>query len=197
MVQTNATKPTITPLTASSTLHHQPSTGAPENLNYFALGNKHFSNSEAEHSTASSKALQTNPDNFRGLVRTVHFKPCTDRESQIDEHVHKKQNATAQLKKRLSNEFAISTQFDTYKKPFTDFILQFYFIWDVRLRRISIGKLSIKLIQLEKEAENSTRYRAGSEIQEFGKAEIDKIFSRNIIKPAQTNWTAPIVFVPN
>lgn len=125
MVIAYATRPPIFVMTASSTLHHQPALRASEILDHCALRNKHFVKHEAEQNTALRKALQVEHDKVRNLVEAVHYKPHTDQELQIDERVHQKQNATAQVKNNWSEKVAISSQHHAYRKPFIEMLSQF------------------------------------------------------------------------
>lgn len=71
-------------------------------------------------------------------------------------------------------------------------------MWRGHLGRIIVAKHRIKLIQPDTDTEpvNSATYRAASVPWEYEKNKIDEMLVENIIKPTQTKWAAPIVFVP-
>lgn len=59
---------------------------------------KHSANCEKCYNTTLSEALQGKDKIVHSLLGAVNYKPCTGRESQIDEHASLNQDATAQLK---------------------------------------------------------------------------------------------------
>lgn len=67
---------------------------------------------------------------------------------------------------------------------------QFQSIWHGHLSCIHVAKHRVELLHLD-----SAPYRAGPNTREFEKPETDKMLVENIIKPAQTEKAAPIVFV--
>lgn len=94
-------------------------------LNHFLLHNYNSASCGAEHNTALNKAQQADNNKFYNMGKAVHYKPCTNRELQIDKTVERIQDATAQVKKRWSKEISISTQYLFSKKPFMNMLSQF------------------------------------------------------------------------
>lgn len=169
--------------------------GGPESRDNSALSDEQSVNCEAEQKIAQSEALPAKHDTVHNISGAVDYKPCTVRELQIDEHVRRKQDATAQLKKNLSKELAISPQYHASKKPFIEILSHFQPIRDGHFSRINIAKHRIKRHLSDKAPVHSAVYSACPKTRVLHNPKIDKMLAENIIEPERTEWAAPIVFV--
>lgn len=68
-------------------------------------------------------------------------------------------------------------------------------MWDGHLGRINIAKHRIEL-EPKSNPVHLAPYRAGPTVREFQVHEIEKMLSKKVNEPAQTEWVAPIVFAP-
>lgn len=109
-------------MTATSTLNQQPLIGTTERLVHYALRNELSSNCETQNNTALSEGLQAKYVNAQNLDGAVQYKTSSDRESQNEDLLRRKKDASAQLKNYLSEEVAIFAQCHAYKKLSVDML---------------------------------------------------------------------------
>lgn len=73
--------------------------------------------------------------------------------------------------------------------------MKFQSMWDKCLGPISVAKHNIKPLQYSNPI-HFAPYQTGFIVRKFLHREIEKILSQNKFEPAQTKWTALIVFAP-
>lgn len=66
-------------------------------------------------------------------------------------------------------------------------------MWDGHLERTNIARLCIELLSLDTATVDLASYCTGPNRWEFRKGKKDKKITKNVIKPAQTEWGAPVV----
>lgn len=127
-------------MTTSSTLHNQLLLRTRDSLDHSRLREKCSAYCEAEHIITLSKALQSKQDNVHSLFGAINYKARTDRNSQIDEQVRRKQKSIVRLKMNRSKAIAKFGQYHATKKPFIDILLQFQSMKNTQLGRIIVAK---------------------------------------------------------
>lgn len=150
MVVVYATLPPEYVMTALSAHEYQSPMRASKRLDHSESGDNHSAASEAEHNTTPINALQAKHDNIHILAGAIQYDTCTDRESQIEEHLCRKRQAIAQLVKHWSGEIEISAQYHAYKVPLIDILSQLQSMWNGHLGRVSISKQRIQPLQRSK-----------------------------------------------
>lgn len=70
-------------------------------------------------------------------------------------------------------------------------------IWDGPLDHIVKVKHLFDLTSPDVRPIHSAQYRAGRHVREFGRDGFEKLLKMKGINPAQTEWAAPTVFIPN
>lgn len=83
------------------------------------------------------------------ILAAVYYKPTIIRELQIWKHTRIQSDATEQLAKGQKNGTAISAQYEAYKQPFTDLLLQFKLLLAGHHDCIKMAKHRIKLLKLD------------------------------------------------
>lgn len=73
---------------------------------------------------------------------------------------------------------------------------EFQSMWDVHLRGITTAKNRIEKLDHHVDPDHLEPYRAGHKTGEFEEVKINKILKQQVIGPAQTKSTVPIVFIP-
>lgn len=74
-------------------------------------------------------------------------------------------------------------------------LLKFQQMWDGLLSRIEASKQRIKLTSAGESSIHSAPYQAGPHAREFEKLGIDKMWTVDVIEPAQAKLAASIVLV--
>lgn len=70
-------------------------------------------------------------------------------------------------------------------------------MWDIRLGHIDIMKHRTELLESNKASVHLARYRFASKPLEFERIKLARMLAKNIIKPAEAEWEAPIASSPN
>lgn len=69
-------------------------------------------------------------------------------------------------------------------------------MWNGHIERTNIAEHCIELVSPDTATVHSAPYRTGSKARGSEKTEIEKLLAENIIDLVQTEWAAPIIFVP-
>lgn len=69
-------------------------------------------------------------------------------------------------------------------------------MWDVQFWSTKAVQYRIELEQSKYRPIYSALYRADPKAREFEKQEMERILHMNVIKPAQTEWATPIMYLP-
>lgn len=83
---------------------------------------------------------------------------------------------------------ALSSEYQTYREPFTNTLSEFHFMSDDHLGGINIAKHYIELPSPDTAPVHSAPYSARQKIRKFQKAKINKMIADKIIEPLQTEW---------